>query len=66
LLVFIFFFARFISNSAQLKKPVNLLQAQVDWSFHLNTIAIETKEGKTNKEHTKNKTKPKNGKGSFS
>jgi hypothetical protein len=49
-------FCCFIRNCAQLKNTVDLLQAQVDWSFHLNTIAIET-EGENKKQTRKQKQK---------
>jgi hypothetical protein len=44
-----------IRNSAQLEKTVDLLQAQVHWSFHLNTVAIETEGENKNKQENKNK-----------
>jgi hypothetical protein len=42
-----------IKNSAQLKKPINLVQKQVDWLFHLNTVVDETLKEKNNSQRKK-------------
>jgi hypothetical protein len=40
------FGCRVIRNGTQLKKTIDLLQAQVDCSFHLNIVAAGKKERK--------------------
>jgi hypothetical protein len=42
-----------IKNSAQLKKPIDLVQTQADWLFHLNTVVIETLKEKNNNQGKK-------------
>jgi hypothetical protein len=42
-----------IKNSAQLKKPIDLVQTQVDWLFHLNTVVDETLKEKNNSKEKK-------------